>query len=54
MEHYDKGRIKLENYVPFSTKSVANLANNTDPYARYAENRASVIRTKEETPVVTR
>jgi hypothetical protein len=42
MEHYDVGRIKLENYGPFSAQSAANLANNTDPFARYAENQASV------------
>lgn len=55
MEHYDVGRIKLENYGPFSAQSAANLANNTDPFARYAENQASVSGPKKfETPVVTR
>jgi hypothetical protein len=53
MEHHDVGCIKLEIIHPVSTRSAANLANNTDSFARYAENQASLIRNKEETPVVT-
>lgn len=53
MEHYDVGRIKLEITVRSPPDVLQNPANNTDPFARYAENQASVTRNKEETPVVT-
>jgi hypothetical protein len=53
MDHYHVGRIKLDIIHPFPSGVLQNLANNTDPFARYAENQASVIRNREETPALT-